>query len=92
MCLELAEDFLAERVGCLGRGSEIIMRKKRARLPLDQRGGHVEPLDIEIQVCERGLVDVVQEPGGERRQVDPFDRDVLPADLVDQEIDRPGKL
>ena len=88
MGLELANDFLAEEVGGLRRSGRVV-RQQCPRLPLNERGRHMEPLDIKIQVRERGLVDVIEKAGGERRQVDVLDQDVLPADLVDQEIDRP---
>jgi len=64
--LELVDDFLAEGVRCLWPGVGIV-RQERARLPLDQRGRHMEPLDIEVQVCKRSFADVAQEPGRERR-------------------------
>jgi len=52
----------------------------------------MEPLDIEIKVAPAGGADVVQKTGDQRSHPDPLEVDVLAADLVEEEIERPHEL
>src|SRR5581483_4932729 len=69
-----------------------VARQKGPRLPVDQGGRYVQPLDIEIQIALGRGADVFEEAGHDRSHGDAFYGDVLSAHFVEQEVKRSLKL
>jgi hypothetical protein len=82
---QLPHQLVADRV----RRHPLPARQQRPRLPLNQRGGHQQPLDIQIQVAAGSRFHVFEKAGDQRRRDQILEGDLLLAHGLQQPIERP---